>query len=495
MDLRTYVGILAKNRLLIGLVTLTCVGVAMLVFFRTPPTYAATVQFYVSTPLSEGMNAQSAGQFAQNRVNSYVEIMSSEELAKRIIATTGVDLTPRQVASRVTASGDVSTVLMTATITDTDKDRALLIAQGVALTFGKLVNDLDNQGREEAIVVINIVSGPSLKSAPIAPDLRLHLLIGVLVGLLGTATYAVLREVLNTSIRNSTEAQRLLQLPVIGSIPYDSNARRAPLIVDDQALSVRAEAYRKVRTNLQFIDAAQAADVILITSAEPQEGKSVTAINLALSLSELGRRTLIIDADMRKPKASEYLEVDNDIGLSNVLAGQLDATEAIREFGREGMFVLPAGSIPPNPSELLGSSRMEALMESLRPLYDHIVLDTPPILPVTDAVVASGLVDAAVLVVAAGKTSRGAVQHAVSALQAVNAPLVGVLMNKSKEQSGDRQYYASYSAKSDRSVIDQARKLHQRFRGISAGDAGSGDTISPPVNDDKKQQKSGKAQS
>lgn len=493
MDLRTYVGILSKNRLLIALVTLACVGVAMLVYVRTPPTFAATVQFYVSTPLSDGMNAQSAGQFAQNRVNSYVEIMSSEELATRIIATTGVDLSPGQVAARVSASGDVSTVLMTATVTDTDKERALLIAQGVALTFGKLVDDLDNQGREDAIVVINIVSGPSLRPNPIAPDLRLHLLIGLLAGLLGTATYAVLREVLNTSIRNSTEAQRLLQLPVIGSIPYDSNARKSPLIVDDQALSVRAEAYRKVRTNLQFIDAAQTADVILITSAEPQEGKSVTAINLALSLSELGRRTLIIDADMRKPKASEYLDVDNDIGLSNVLAGQLDATEAIREFGREGMFVLPAGSIPPNPSELLGSFKMQALMESLRPEYDHIVLDTPPILPVTDAVVASGLVDAVVLVVAAGKTARGAVQHAVAALQAVNAPLVGVLINKSKEHGGDRQYYASYGTTSDRSVVNQARKLRQRLRNTSAS-ADADDFPSSSHEEQNDEQKTNQAQ-
>lgn len=444
VDLRTYVGILTKHWLLILLTTIASTGIAMAVYFRTPPTYAATVQFYVSTPLPEGTNAQSAAQFAQGRVNSYVEIMSSEELAKRIITATGVSLTPGQVASRVQATADVSTVLMTATVTDTVPERAKLIAQGVALTFGRLVDDLDNQGRKDALVVINIVSGPTLKPAPVAPDLRLHLLLGVLVGLVGGAGYSVLREVLSTSIHSAGEAQQLLHLPVLGSIPRDSGARKGSLVLDERSLSLRAEAYRQVRTNLQFIDATQTADVILVTSAEPREGKSVTAINLALVLAELGRRTLLIDADMRKPMASEYLDVDNAIGLSNVLAGQVETDEAISEFGREHLLVLPSGSTPPNPSELLGSARMSSLLETLRPHFDHIVIDSPPVLPVTDAVVASAVVDAVVVVVAAGKTSRTAVQSAVASLRAVNAPLVGVLLNKTRQQGGP--YYASYRA-------------------------------------------------
>lgn len=468
MDLRTYVTILTKNWLRIALATVATVGVSLLIYSQTPPTYAATVQFYVSTPLPDGSNAQSAGQFAQNRVNSYVEIMSSEELAKRIISATGVQLTPAQVASRIRASADVSTVLMTATVADTNRERAGVIARGVALTFGRLVDDLDNQGRTEALVVINIVSGPTVGERPIAPELRFYLLVGILLGLVGSAAYAVLREVLDTSIRTSAEAQRVTGLPVLGSIPYEANVRKNPLILDDQGLSVRAEAYRKVRTNLQFIDAAQTADVILVTSSEPQEGKSVTSINLAVSLAELGKRTLLIDADMRKPKASVYLDVDGDIGLSNVLAGQVEVADAVRELsGRVGLFVLPAGSIPPNPSELLGSARMESLIEALRPEYDHIVVDTPPILPVTDAVVASGQVDAVALVIAANQTSRTAVQHAVASLQAVNAPLVGVLLNKSRERGGDRQYYA-YGQSPDSSIGATLRKRLTTRNGQSA---------------------------
>lgn len=439
MELRNYFKILRNHIILIAISSIVALGIGAILYSRTPSTYAADIQFYVSTPQPEGTNAQATGLFAQNRVNSYVLLLTSEELARRIIDQGGIDLTPTQVASRIRADADVNTVLISVTVTDTDRERAFRIAQGIGKTLGPMVDTLDNAGRRSSLVVINIVSGPTLRPAPVGPDLKLYLGIGLAAGLLVSVAYAFLRELLDASIRSSSEATTLLGVPVLGSLPLDPSVKKSPLITGSETLSIRAESFRKLRTNLQFVAAAHAADLILITSALPQEGKSLTSVNLSLSLVEFGSRTLLIDADLRKPRASAYLGMDSSIGLSNVLAGHVEVDEAIQKYD-ENLDVLPSGSIPPNPSELLGSDRMRHLMESLRPRYDHIIMDTPPILPVADAAVASTVVDAVLLVVALGKTSRTSAAHAARALQAVQAPLVGTVLNMQRIDRSEAAY-------------------------------------------------------
>ena len=179
MDLQSYLATLRKHLIFIIVAVALGAGVAMLIFWRTPPTYASQIQFYVSTPLPEGTNAQSAGQFAQARVNSYVQLLSSEVLGARVVKATGVDLTAGEVAKRISATADVNTVLLTATATDQSPDRSLAIARGVGIAFGTMVDELDNAGRNSALVVIHTVSGPTLLSGKVAPSLRLYLLIEI----------------------------------------------------------------------------------------------------------------------------------------------------------------------------------------------------------------------------------------------------------------------------------------------------------------------------
>lgn len=444
MDLNAYLAALRKHLIVICAATLIGVGGSLALFWRTPPIYASTIQFYVSTPLPDGTNAQAAGQFAQARVNSYVKLLSSEELASRVVRFAGLDLDPIDVAREISAEADVNTVLVTAQVTDQIPARAQKIAEGLAAEFGPMVDELDNAGRQNALVVINIVSGPSLQSRPVAPDLRLFVLVGLAVGLIAGVGYALLRELLDTSISTSTEAQEVTGSPVLGTIPFDPLVRKNPLIIGNETMSARAEAYRKLRTNLQFIGAAQSADSILVTSSLPGEGKSVTAVNLALSLVELGQRTLLIDADMRKPQISNYLDIANEVGLSNVLAGQLQPADAVQAWGDQGLYVLPSGTIPPNPSELLGSERMKTLLAQFGTEYDHVILDSPPVLPVTDAAVAARQVDAVLVVIRADYTPRNDVSHAISALYAVKAPVVGTLLNMRKIGRTDQEYGRDY---------------------------------------------------
>lgn len=444
MALSTYASILRKHLLLIIVAMLVGLGLGYLTYSRTPATYASVVQFYISTPLPEGTNAQSAGQFAQSRVNSYIQLLSSEELGKRVAVSSGVQLTPRQIADRISATADINTVLLTVTVTDTSSERSLEIAQGVADTFGGMVDDLDNQGRKSQVVVVNTVSGPSLLPGPVSPEPLRYLIAGLGIGLLASVLYALLRTLLDTKVRTAEDAAHVAGVPVLGSIPYDSGIKDSVLIVGEEAGSTRAEAYRKLRTSLQFVAAADNAASILVTSALPQEGKSVTAVNLALSVVESGRRALLIDADMRKPMVAHYLDVENEVGLSSVLAGQVAVEDAILPWGGEGLWVLPSGPIPPNPSELLGSERMRTLIERLTHEYDQLILDAPPVLPVTDAAVASGQTDVVLIVARAGHVNRADLATAMSVLRTVHARVAGVLLNMLKVSRTHQEFGQTY---------------------------------------------------
>ena len=441
MDLRTYLAALRKSWWIILATALVGLGAGAALFVTTPPTYASTVDFYVSTPSTAGVSAQSGSQFAQGRVNSYIVLLSSEQLAKEVVESTGVPLKPLEVANKVTASTELNTVVVTATVLDGSAPRSLQIAEGVAEEFPKLVDRLDNQGRSNPTVVINPVSGPTLMTDPVAPDWRRYLAVGLAAGLVLGLLIAILRELLDTSIRTPEVAHRLVGAPVIGTIVYDADTKKSPLIVGSSANSLRAESYRQLRTNLQFISAARSADVILVTSTLPLEGKTTTSVNLALSFVEFGERVLLIDADLRRPKVADYLDLEGAVGLTNVLAGQVALHEAIQPWGTDGLALLASGSTPPNPSELLGSPRMAEIVNVLRGQYDKIIIDSPPVLPVTDAVVASALAEAVLFVVRSGKTTRVQVANAARALARVDAPVVGTVLNMKKQTRSERRSY------------------------------------------------------
>ena len=441
MDLRAYLVAIRRGWLLIIATTLLGAAAGAAAYLLTPPTYASTVDFYVSTPNTAGNNPQSSAQFAQNRVNSYVQLLSSEQLATQVIASTGLDMSARDVSSRIQGATQLNTVIVTATILDDSPSHSLQIAQGVADAFPKLVNRLDNAGQKKPIVAINVISGPNLKPGTVGLNRTVQVALGTIVGLVLGVLISVLRVVLDNTIRTTDVARSVVGKPVVGAIPLDSQISRSPLTVGAQSGSLRAEAFRRLRTNLSFIHAAKAADTIVITSAVPQEGKTLIAVNLAIAFAESGEKTLVIDANLRSPMLGGLLAIETKAGLSNVLAGQVDAKTAIGPSGVDALSVLTAGAVPPNPAELLGSQQMAALLSDLGEEFDKIILDSPPLLPVTDAAVVATAADAVVLVVRQGKTTRGQVARAASTLEQVDATLVGSVLNVCKTTRHERRRY------------------------------------------------------
>lgn len=429
MDLRTYGKAIRQSWwILLLLVVLGAAGGAF-VTLQATPAYVSTVTFFVSTPTETTGSPIQAQQYAQRRINSYVQLLDSEDFARSVITSSGVPLSVGAVQSAISARTDLNTVLLTVNSTASDPAVSLSLATAVSTELGKLVSSLDSRDTvDTSPIVLNVVSGPTLNPTPVSPRPTLNIGLGVLVGLALGLGLAIFRQVRDTSIRSLKELRAISGLPGLGVIPLDHAAAKAPVLVGDQLRSERAEAFRQIRTSIQFADLDTQPQVVLVTSAVTSESKSSTAANLAIVYAETGRRVLLIEADMRKPRISDYLGLERAVGLSNVLANQAVVADVVQPWGREGLSVLPSGSTPPNPSELLGSQHIVDLIAELRTSYDIIIVDTPPLLPVTDAAVAATWADGVVMVVRHGAASRAKITTALQSLASVDATMLGCVL-------------------------------------------------------------------
>jgi capsular exopolysaccharide synthesis family protein len=277
---------------------------------------------------------------------------------------------------------------------------------------------------------------------PSSPNTLLNLALGLLIGLAIGVGVAILRTALDNRVRSPRDAEQITNAPAIGAIAYDTKAKERPLIVHVDPLSPRAESFRALRTNLQFLDMGGRASFV-ITSSIPSEGKSTTTINLAIALADAGKRVALLDTDLRKPKVAEYLGIEGGAGLTDVLIGRASVNDVMLPWGGRSLYVLPAGKIPPNPSELLGSQQMTMLLEMLERDFDVVLCDAPPLLPVTDAAILARATSGAMMVVASGKTTKHQLTGATDALETVGAKLAGFVMSMVPTRGPD-SYYSGY---------------------------------------------------
>jgi capsular exopolysaccharide synthesis family protein len=445
MDLRSNLRVLRRNWWVVLVTVMISLGVAALMTVRAQPRYVASVTFFVTTPSQGVSDAYQGSVFMQQRVKSYADLLQSDRLAQSVVARSSLGLTADQVQSRIKAATIPDTVLLRGTITDTDATRALKLTEAISAAFVELVKQVETpaEGRP-APIKVEVVSGPRVSSTPVSPQPVRNLVLGALVGLLAGVGLAVLRARLDTRLRDALSLQRATGSPLLGEIPFDSAARSSPLIVGDAANSARAEAVRKLRTNLRFVDVHEPARVIAVTSALQGEGKTTLSCNLAIALAEAGWRVALVDADLRRPKVAEYLGLESSVGLTDVLLGDVHVGDVVQRWGEKSLLVLPSGSTPPNPSELLGSKAMADLLVVLRESADIVVIDTAPLRTVTDGVVVAVQADGALLVSQHGRTDRGQVSAAAQALQSVSVRLLGCVLNMAKMAKAETYGYESY---------------------------------------------------
>ncbi|PRY64665.1 capsular exopolysaccharide synthesis family protein [Glaciihabitans tibetensis] len=447
MELRDYVRILRKRWLAIVAAVLLGVAVAAAATLVSTPRYEANTLVYVQVQSSGSIGDLAQGSsFVQSQVASFAEVVSTPRVLDAAIKTLNLSESADALAADVIASAPLETVNIRITVTRDSPGEAAQIANAVTASFRQVVGEITESSgaNPTSQVSVSVLRDASEPTAPISPDTRLNLILGMLVGLALGLTFAILREVLDTRIRGERDVAAITSAPIVGGIGFDPRAVQKPLIVQEDPHSVRAEAFRTLRTNLQFLDVESGARSFVITSSIPSEGKTTTAANLAIALADSGAQVVLIDGDLRRPKIASYMGLEGAVGLTDVLISRVELADALQAWGRGNLVVLPAGAIPPNPSELLGSKAMSSIIRTLESEFDVVIIDLPPLLPVTDAALVSKLTSGALVVVAAGRTHKGEFAGAIAALENVGASVAGVIMTMMPTKGPDAYGYGGY---------------------------------------------------
>jgi capsular exopolysaccharide synthesis family protein len=441
VELIDYVRILRRRWALIVLVLIACVAGAVVATKLSTPQYQASARLIVNGSSSlSGVDEITNRELADERATSLAQIAetgpSVEAALKKAEATSGpFSHTGNPV---VTASASGTDPFININVTDTDPHRAQAVANAIVTVLPNVLKVLKQPTTSPNEIVL--LNPAEYSSVPVSPKPIQNLLIGFALGLVLGAGAAFVLESLDRRLKDSDDVEAATGLTVLGVVPYDMPGEPTP--AESHPMSVRAEAYRKVRTNLAFVTETGAPKSIIITSAASSEGKTSLAVNLAIAGARAGQRVILVDADLRRPMVHTYLETPPHVGLVDVLAGTTDLAQAIQHSHRGQVDVLVSGPVPSNPNELIGSETMLATIRQLENDYDMVIIDTPPVLPVADALHLSVNVDAVVVVTRLGETTRDRLRRTKEALVNVHAVIVGVVPNGAIQREDSAYSYA-----------------------------------------------------
>lgn len=390
----------------------------------TPPQYQASTRLFVSTT-SDGTNTQTndGGLFAQRRVLSYTQLLQGALLAQRTIDKLGLDMSAAELQREVTATAPTDTVLIDLTVQDPSPSRARDIANTMSDEFVVMAAALETPdlgARPNAQIVVQQRAG--LPEVPVSPKKARTLAVAGVVGLLLGVLAALVRDRLDGTIRRPETAESITGVGVIGEVP---GAGGPPVAFGGGNAEV-ADAFRELRTNLQSLEVSPGPRVLLVTSSAGGEGRTSTAVNLALALAESGHSVVVVDADLRRPRVASCFDLADGPGLSAVLTGGAELSDALQQSRFPGVSVLPAGAPPESPTEILGRGAARQVFGELSTRFDYVVVDSPP-MTVKDAALLSANAEGVLLVVRYGRSARKSLVRAVAALRRAGAPVTGVV--------------------------------------------------------------------
>ena len=482
IDLQRLINALLNKSILIGIVAVVCAVVTFLgTYFFVTPQYQSAAMFYVnnnSLSLGEASLSITSADISASRglVKSYIVILETRETLNEVIDYAGVNRTYGQIKNMLTAEAVNSTEIFKVVVTSPDPQEAKTIADAIAYILPKRISSII-EGTSAKIVDSAVVS-----PKPSSPNYTRNAMAGFAVGLLLAMAWIVLRALMDITIRSEEDITQNCKNPVLASVPdmevhskggsyygygkkgsYDKNGGKNGKQIELVGGSISfaaAEAYKLLRTKLQFSFADESdCRVIGISSSLTGEGKSLTAVNLAYSTSQLGKRVLLVDCDMRRPSLAEKLPIHKTPGLSDFLSGQIQADKLLQMCGIkediQAFHAISAGSTPPNPMELLSSRRMEKMIEILRQRYDYIILDLPPVGEVGDALAVAKLTDGMLIVVRQNYCDRLALNSAIRQFEFVDSKILGIVFNCITEGGRGygkpyyRRYYRRYYKKYD----------------------------------------------
>lgn len=449
MELQQYLRIVRRYWRSATATVLLCVVVAAAVTLLQKPTYTASSTLFLAVESGDTAGELSQGAtYAERQVKSFVSVATTAVVLEPVIAELSLDMTPGQLKDKLTVTSPTATSLIDISVTNGNPENAATIANAVADSLRRAVDDLAPAGATGAKLVSATAIDPAIAPAtPTSPRPKVNLALGLVLGALLGVGQAVLRSVLDTRLRTVDDLAELTDAPLLGAVghagtPGSRDSDRAPQWAN-------AEAYRRLRTNIGFVGlGGERRPSMVMTSSISTEGKTETAVNLAKVLAQAGESVLLIDADLRWPRVAERMGLDSELGLSDVLTGRGSLQDLVVEVVPGSLSVLPAGTVPPNPSELLGSEAMAHLLARVERQFDHIIFDSPPLLPVTDAVVLAAQTGGAVMVARSGVVKRPQFESSLRILESGAVTLLGVVLNDAPaDASGGYGYHGEYTSR------------------------------------------------
>lgn len=398
-----------------------------------PITYEASATAQVTAGSSDNaVNAQMSNMLASSRATYYAQVAGSQSVGDRIIKASNGSLKPGDFSMSGSSSENSGLVQLTASSGSAAKAQAAANLAANALNEEvKRRETLGASSRTTIYQVLPLQNAPR-PNVPSSPKWPMNLAIGALAGLLVGLVIVVLRKQLDSRIRYTNELETITNAGVLGVIPKAKNLA-TPSRGGLGSLGNTSESFRMLRTNLRYVSADKPPRSLVITSAAQGEGKSTVAANLARVLAAAGQKVILVDTDLRRPVVHETFDVDNSVGLTEVLTGQATLNDVIKPGDHKNLALITSGRIPPNPSELLGSRRMTAVIEALEERY-FVILDAPPLLPVTDSGLLAVAADGAAVVYHYGKTHREQIALCTKILDQVGAEYFGSVLNMTPEK-------------------------------------------------------------
>ncbi|MGY3552252.1 polysaccharide biosynthesis tyrosine autokinase [Williamsia sp. R60] len=447
-SLRSAVGVVKRGWIVILTLALLCGAVALVYSMLQKPVYKSTATLYVTSGNEASAQTAYQGSLAsQQRVMSYVKLVDSDGVVAPVIGPGGVPLSLGEARAALSASTTPETVLLNISAQNTDKSTAADLANAVAESMTTYVERLETPaGGRIPLAKLTVITPAAESDNPISPKTERNTALGLVIGLLAGLAVVFGRDRYNNKVRNEEELAEVTDAPVLAAVPSDELLKKQGLIDFGSGATLAAEAYRKLRTNLSFTSVDNPSRRIVVTSALAAEGKTTTAMNLAAALAETGKRVVLVDADLRRPQVYHRTGGMGDIGLTNYLKGDGSMADLLQPSEVSGLQILASGPQPPNPAELLGSKKAGQGIENLSAMFDYVIIDSPPLLPVTDAAVLAQWADGVVLVARANQSRIPDVAACIEQLEAVQAKLIGVVLTDVPTRGGAYKYGYYYSS-------------------------------------------------
>lgn len=370
------------------------------------------------------------------RAESYAQMMQSDPVISKAAGESVSTADDLSKALDVDVLKDSSVIRLR--VQSRSPERSQRIAAAVLAEFSRVHAALPKAVSPDGAITSTdyaVTLAPQSAKEPLPSNYFSNLIIALIVGLAVGYLVALWRTARDTSVKGPSDLARSVQSPLLGAVAFDPTVINEPLLTSLEPQHPRVEAFRVLRTNLQFVDVDSDSRVVVVTSSVPGEGKSSTTANLAIILAQTGMRVAVVEGDLRRPTIGKYLGVPQDIGVTTVLIGRTELSSALQQAITPGLEVLASGRRPPNPAELIQTRAMENLINNLRSQFDIVLIDAPPLLPVTDGALLAAIADGVVLVVRHGSTKHQEVRAAVDRLNAVNARLFGVVLNMTPHSS------------------------------------------------------------